>query len=47
MRSCEKQELQLVNVDELASDALSVHKEFPFMNEVCIAQSWSMEIQTG
>lgn len=30
MRSCEKPEIQLENVDELASDALSVHKVFPF-----------------
>lgn len=30
MRSCEKQELQLGDADELASDALSVHKVFPF-----------------
>lgn len=30
MRSCEKQEIQLGNADELASDALSVHKVFPF-----------------
>lgn len=30
MSSSEKQEIQLGNVDELASDALSVHKVFPF-----------------
>lgn len=30
MRSREKQEIQLGNVDDLASDALSVHKVFPF-----------------
>lgn len=47
MRSREKQEIQLGNVNELASDALSVHKVSLFMNEVCVTQSWSMEIQTG
>lgn len=47
MRSCEKQEIQLGNVNELASDALSVHKVSLFMNEVCVTQSRSMETQTG
>lgn len=30
MRSRDKQEIQLGNVDELASGALSVHEVFPF-----------------
>lgn len=28
MRSCEKQEVQLVNIDELAADALTVQRVF-------------------